>query len=77
MEEYVHGCGSFQENTAVRMDSDEPSIVFDLGSQAIKAGFAGNDDPCASVPSVLGTSKFGKDKLPVSWAYNNIIWFVA
>ena len=46
--------------------ADETSLVFDLGSHAIKAGFAGDEDPRAIVPSVVGTSKFSKDQLPVS-----------
>ena len=48
------------------MDFEEPAIVFDLGSHAIKAGFAGDDDPRASIPSVVGMIKFCKDRLPVS-----------
>lgn len=48
------------------MEEEEPRIVFDLGSHAIKAGFAGGDDPIAVVPSVVGTSRFSKGNLPVS-----------
>lgn len=46
--------------------ADETSLIFDLGSHAIKAGFAGDEEPRAIVPSVVGTSKFSKDQLPVS-----------
>ena len=49
------------------MDS-EISLVFDLGSYAVKAGFAGDKEPRAVVPSVVGTPKVSKDHLdlPVS-----------
>ena len=56
--------------SAIVMDPEEPRIVFDLGSHAIKAGYAGDDDPRVAIPSVVGISKFS-NKLPVSTCRHN------
>eukprot|EP00930_Biecheleria_cincta_P052686 TRINITY_DN3797_c0_g1_i2.p1 TRINITY_DN3797_c0_g1~~TRINITY_DN3797_c0_g1_i2.p1 ORF type:complete len:1298 (+),score=257.87 TRINITY_DN3797_c0_g1_i2:313-3894(+) len=38
-------------------DDEHPAIVMDLGTCLIKAGFAGDDEPCAVFPSIVGKCK--------------------
>ena len=38
-------------------DEDAATVVIDNGSAMCKAGFAGDDVPCAVFPSVIGTSR--------------------
>src|SRR5271154_3054199 len=40
--------------------SERPSVVIDLGSGTIKAGFGGEDAPRAVFPSVVGAGRGGR-----------------
>lgn len=42
------------------------TIVIDNGSGLIKAGFAGEDAPCAVFPSIIGKNRFGNQMLGAS-----------
>lgn len=37
------------------LGEERPALVIDLGSGMVKAGFAGEDEPCSVFPSIVGT----------------------
>ena len=41
-----------------RIGDDVPAIVIDNGSDTCKAGFAGDDAPCAVFSSIVGRPKY-------------------
>ena len=38
--------------------SEQQTVIIDNGSGMVKAGFAGEDEPCAVVPSIVGRPKY-------------------